>query len=107
MLGDHEELSANAKRIIESRAAEVPLEVLCEVVYVLAGVYKVGREEISAGLLDFFENTASELPHREAALKGLELFAENNLDFVDCVLAGYKLAEGAEVETFDKNLRTR
>jgi hypothetical protein len=73
MFGDHEELSAKAKRIIESQAVAVPIKVLCEVVYVLAGVYKTNRAEISAGLIDFFENTASELPHHEAAVPFLSM----------------------------------
>ena len=105
VLCDHGELSDKARRIIEKSVVEVPLEVLCEVVYVLSSVYKVVREEISTELRGFFENTACELPHRKAALNGLELFAKTNLDFVDCILAGYKGAEEAEVYTFDKKLQ--
>jgi predicted nucleic-acid-binding protein len=45
------------------------------------------------------------LPHRGAVLKGLELFSENKLDFVDCLLAGYSMIERAEVYTFDQKLQ--
>jgi predicted nucleic-acid-binding protein len=105
VLDDHEALSAEARRIIESQTVSVPIEVLCEVVFVLSGIYKAGRMDIGAQLSGFFENTACEIPHREAVLKGLELFAESGLDFVDCVLAGYGVAEGADVEAFDKRLQ--
>jgi predicted nucleic-acid-binding protein len=105
LLDDNEELSANARRIIESQAVEIPIEVLCEVVFVLSGVYKISRKEIGTELRGFFENTDCDLPHRNSVLKGLELFSDNNLDFVDCILAGYAIIEGAEVYTFEKNLK--
>ena len=105
VLDDHEELSMKARQIIDENVVDVPIEVLCEVVFVLSSVYKVGRKEIEVQLRGLFEDTACELPHREAVLKGLALFAENNLDFVDCILAGYKSAESAEAYTFDKKLQ--
>jgi len=36
--------------------------------------------------------------------KALEFFAASNLDFVDCLLAGYNAVAGAQVHTFDKKL---
>jgi len=105
VLGDHEVLSAQAQAIIDNNIVEVPIEVLSEVVYVLMGVYGADRKDISAELCKFFEKTSCILPHREAVLKGLELFATHKLDFVDCVLAGYMFAEGAGVDTFDNNLK--
>ena len=78
---------------------------LSEVVYVLMGVYGATRKDISIELCGFFEKTTCILPHREAVLKGFELFAECNLDFVDCVLAGYMFAEGADIDTFDNGLK--
>jgi len=105
VLGDHEKLSAQAQAIIDNNIVEVPIEVLSEVVYVLMGVYGATRKDISVELLRFFEKTSCILPHREAVLKGLELFAKHNLDFVDCVLAGYMFAEGANIDTFDGKLK--
>jgi predicted nucleic-acid-binding protein len=93
-----------ARRIIEENMVEVPVEVLCEVVFVLSSVYKVGHDRIGLELIGFFNNTLCELHHREAVTKGLELFTKNNLDFVDCILAGYKIIYGAEIFTFDKKL---
>ena len=104
VLCDHEELSAKAKQIIEENVVEVPIEVLCEVVYVLLHVYKVERTEISQELQGFFKNTACILPRRSAVISGLDIFAKTNLDFVDCILAGYNSTEEAEIDTFDRKL---
>jgi predicted nucleic-acid-binding protein len=105
VLDDHEELSKKARDIIDNNFVEIPIEVLCEVIYVLTSVYNVGRNDINTELHKFFERTLCALPHREAVLKGLVAFAESNLDFVDCLLAGYQSIEGAEIYTFDKKLQ--
>jgi predicted nucleic-acid-binding protein len=105
ILGDRAELSGKAKEIVENNVVTVPIEVLCEVVFVLSGVYGVSRIDISSTLIDFFEQTNCMLPHRGAVLKGLELFSENKLDFVDCLLAGYSMIERTEVYTFDQKLQ--
>jgi predicted nucleic-acid-binding protein len=105
LLNDHNELSGRARQIIDEQTVEIPIEVLCEVVFVLSGVYKAKREEIGEKLQTFFESTDCILPHRDAVLKGLELFSESTLDFVDCILFGYKSIEGIEVHTFDNKLR--
>jgi len=105
MLDDHAELSPMARQIIDNNTVQVPIEVLCEVVFVLLKLYKVSRADISVQLHNFCEQTACILPHREAILKGLLLFATHNLDFVDCILVGYKQSENAEIETFDAKLQ--
>ena len=106
ILGDHEELSAKAKKIVDENIAEVPIEVLSEVVYILCGFYHIDRQEISAALTNFLQNTQSVLSRRDVVFKGLELYAETKLDFVDCILAGYHAAENAQIFTFDKPLNT-
>jgi len=105
LLDDHMELSAKARSIIDENVVTVPIEVLCEVVYVLSGVYKVERQTISSELCGFLENTSCIAPNRNVVIKALRLFAKNNLDFVDCVLAGYSLVEGVTIDTFDKKLQ--
>ena len=103
-LDDHNELSAKARQIIDSNIVYVPVEVLCEVVFVLLRVYGASRQDIGQELYNFFEKSSCILPHREVIMKGLELFADSNLDFVDCILVGYKSIEGATIETFDAKL---
>ncbi len=36
---------------------------------------------------------------------GLETYAKQNLDFVDCILYAYNRVKGYEVRTFDKKLK--
>ena len=50
LLGDHAELSPKAKEIIEQNTVEVPIEILCEVVYVLKGHYKIERQNTAETL---------------------------------------------------------
>ena len=104
LLNDHIELSEQARRIIEENDVMVPVEVLCEVVFVLMSVYKVSRDDTCSELYVFFTNTRCELPHRDSVLKGIEIFSTKNLDFVDCILAGYNEVENATVHTFDNQL---
>jgi predicted nucleic-acid-binding protein len=47
VLDDHADLSPRAKEIIDNNTVEVPVEILCEVVYVLNGYYEVDRLAIS------------------------------------------------------------
>jgi predicted nucleic-acid-binding protein len=103
VLDDHE-LSGKAREIIDEYIVEVPIEVLCEVIYVLIGHYEADRRSVSSELRRFFEQTQCILPHREAVLKGLEYFAETTLDFVDCLLASYAKMEKDDIYTFDTKL---
>ena len=104
ILEDHTELSPKAKKLIDENTVETPIEVLCEVAYVLTRIYGIARKEISDTLLDFYENTNCILPHREAVIRGIEYFGEKNLDFVDCILAGYYEIENTPIHTFDTKL---
>lgn len=42
------------------------------------------------------------IPEEQVVRLGLEIFAEQNLDFVDCILYAYNRGKGYEVKTFDK-----
>jgi len=104
-MDDHTELSPKAKEIVERHIVEVPVEVLCEVIYVLTGYYKIDRQSVSIELKHFFEQTQCILSHREAVLQALEYFGKSAFDFVDCVLAGYAEIEKDEIYTFDDKLQ--
>lgn len=105
VLDDHTELSPQAKEIIDTHIVEVPIEVLCEVVYVLTGYYEIDRQLVSRKIQNFFETTQCILSHREAVLQGLTYFERTSLDLVDCILAGYAATEQDEIYTFDKKLQ--
>jgi predicted nucleic-acid-binding protein len=105
VLNDHPGLSQEAKNLIDNNDVEIPIEALCEVAFVLKSVYNITRSAISEKLVTFFEKTQCGLPHRDAVLRGIEYYAVTNLDFVDCIFAGYAEIENAIVETFDDGLR--
>ena len=77
-------------------------EVVAEVVYVLKGVYKVGRDEISNTLIDFMDEVA--IDNQEVIILALSLYSETTLDFVDCILIACHRIIGVEVISFDKKL---
>lgn len=105
LLDDHEVLSKRAAEIIDGNQFDLPIEVFCEVVFVLEKVYKAAREDICGQLTGFLEATNNNLPHREVVLAALRTYSERRLDFVDCLLAGYAEVEKAEICTFDNELR--
>jgi len=105
LLSDHEELSAKAEEIIDSYNIYLPIEVLCEVVYVLEKVYNVDRVDITKELTNMINDLVITVPSKEALLVGLEIYGTRKLDFVDCILVGYSETEGADIHTFDDKLR--
>ena len=70
----------------------------------MSSVYKISHKEIGTELIGFFLKTRCELPHRNAVLRGLDIFSERSIDFVDCILAGYCECENTEIHTFDEQL---
>lgn len=105
ILDDHAEYSPMARKIIGENIVEIPVEVLCEVVFVLKRVYNIDRKEIADTLIDFIENTNCVLTHKKSILRGIEYFGEKNLDFVDCLLAAYHEVEHIAIHTFDEKLK--
>lgn len=73
--------------------------------YVLKSVYKVGRIDISNSVICFLDEVISE--RKEAIVRGLSLFAETSLDFVDCLLIAYHECYGYDVLTFDKKMNKK
>lgn len=102
LLRDVPEMAEAAREAIV-KGASTTAEVLAEVVYVLAGVYKADRETIATTLEAFLQEI--EVSHKAALKYAFKLYGRKKLDFVDCVLAGYHRIEGAEVMTFDVKLR--
>ena len=83
--------------------ASTTAEVLAEVVYVLAGVYKADRAMIADALDAFIQEV--DIPHKAALRYAFRLYRSGKLDFVDCVLAGYHHMDGLDVITFDAKLQ--
>ncbi|WP_417909899.1 PIN domain-containing protein [Candidatus Electronema sp. PJ] len=105
LLDDHHELSPKAAAIIEKRDAVLPMEVACEVVYVLEKVYKVDRQQIQRHLSELISRHLVIVEKADVLLKALECYGSTTFDFVDTLLWAYHVVEQQEVLTFDAKLR--
>jgi predicted nucleic-acid-binding protein len=104
LLDDHKELSPKAAEILEKHSVTLPVEVGCEVVYVLQKVYAVERKQIQQSLGDLLNEGLVSMDKPDAFLKGLEYYSDSTLDFVDTVLWAHHVLEQQEVFTFDSKL---
>ncbi len=105
LLDDHQDLSAKAAEIIEEREAAMPMEVTCEVVYVLEKVYKLDRRQIQCHLSELVRSHLLAVDKADVLLNALECYATTSFDFVDTLLWAYHVVEQQEVLTFDAKLR--
>ena len=103
LLNDSREMADEAETIIKEGSVLLTTEVVAEVVYVLKGVYSVERGQIASCLLEFLSEVI--ISEEQVVRLGLKTFAEQNLDFVDCILYAYNQIKGYEIRTFDKKLQ--
>lgn len=103
LLQDIEEQFQEAKSIVKRDRCYVTLEVMAEVCYVLEGLYQVSREDIAENFRKL--NFDVTILNVDVFLRALEVFEKPpKLDFVDCLLYGYKMERGIDIVTFDKQL---
>jgi len=103
LLNDNQLLASAAREILDNGKLEAPNEVICEVVYVLQKSYQVPRGEIARQVRRFCERGNIILSNQPVLFQALDFFAATNLDFVDCILAGYAVA-GIRIHTLDQKL---
>lgn len=101
LLGDHQQMSDEARSVIEKGAFTLA-EIIAEVVYVLRGVYSIERNEIGSTLKDFLAEIEIENP--EIIWMALDIYAGTSFDYVDCILIARHQLLGEEIVTFDKKL---
>ena len=104
LMHDDEEMYKKADKIIKM-SPNVPLLVLSEVIYVLKGIYRIPREEITNSLIALSNETIYE--DNDLVLLALNIFKMYNLDFVDCYLFARKQLYNDKVITFDKKLNNK
>lgn len=104
LIKDDEDSYFKAKDLIESEDIFLPIEVLCEIVYVLLKVYRVDRLELSQTLHDLIQQKNINMLSGDVADFALSLFIQTKLDFVDCLLAGYEKINSDIVISFDEKL---
>lgn len=102
LLNDDEQMASEAETAIKNMHVQVNIEIFAEVVYVLKGVYHIDRAEIRQCLLGLLSEVTT--PEPEVLKFGIETYAEQNLDFPDCILYAYHKVKGYEIKTFDKKL---
>jgi len=104
LMNDNIEQANKAEKIIEDHTILISNEVLTEVVYVLIGVYKIPRKDITDNLILFINNPTIIIINKEKTVKALKIFKNTNLDFVDSLLCSY--SDTDEIATFDKKLKS-
>jgi len=102
-------LFAKAKEFFDQvktgEARAVILEsVVAECVYILTRRYRVPRDEAAASLIDILRYRGVVSKDRQELIQALTLFAEHNLDIVDCILHAKATSAGDRLFTFDSNL---
>lgn len=105
LIRDNEEMVDTAENLIDSSEVLLTLEVATEVVFVLQKVYKQERSRIVDLIMRFAGLNNISVSEHSVLIKGLKIYAENNLDFVDCLLAAYSQHYGYEICTFDAKLK--
>lgn len=104
LLNDHQEMSQQAKAVIDSGAYTKP-EIVAEVVYVLKGVYHATRADIRVFIREMLNSV--HCTESGAVAHAMDVYADTSLDFVDCLLIAYHVLGKEDVFTFDKNLAKR
>ena len=104
LLGDHPEFSERAAGIMENESVMISFEVVCEVIYVLGGVYDIDRDIIAGKLSELVKFGNVETFDADVLSRALRIFADKNVDFVDALLCAYHHIRGDQVYSFDKKL---
>ena len=105
LLNDDKEQSELASQVISDANCIVPVEVITETVFVLSKVYFYDRETIRNEIKDFAKIRKTMLLERDVVCYACDVYANSNLDFVDCLIDGYAKIKGYNAFTFDKKLR--
>jgi predicted nucleic-acid-binding protein len=94
------------KQVLTGEKKAIILEgVLVECIYILTKIYKVPKEEAAVKLADLLLYKGIQNRDREELRAALNLFAEKNLDIVDCILCTTAWKNAAILFTFDESLK--
>ncbi len=108
LLDDNKELSKKSKEIIDGNDLLFICDGVCaEIVYVLQKVYKVERNLLSETLDMLIKKNNIRVSDTKTLIKSLEIFAQLNLDYIDCLLLAYNITNKVNVQTFDEKLKKR
>lgn len=102
IINDDESMAAKADEAINSGVVFVLPEVFAEVTYVLTKVYQIDRISVADSMLELLDYVSTSVPI--IMENALEYYRETKLDFVDCILAAYRIIGSKEIFSFDKKL---
>ena len=106
LLKDIDEQFIISKSIIEGGVDSfVPNEVMSELIYVLTKIYKIDKTQTSEIIIELINKDYFKLDSKRIMVNALNIFATNNIDFVDCILCATSKLTDNTVETFDKKLK--
>lgn len=103
-LQDHAELSKQAEELIDNHTVYTTTEVVAEICYVLAKIYNMPRAEIAQELLYLFGDEIIKHQDKAFIIKAIQVYKQNNLDFVDCAMISYFQVFDYQVSSFDKKV---
>ena len=108
LLRDHEEFYREAETLFNQafsgkKKVFINDAVIAEVVYVLSGFYKVSRQEIAQVLKELLKAKGISAVDKDVLVNALKIFAEKNIDFVDCLICAY--GNRCQVMSFDRKVR--
>ena len=104
IIGDDEQKINELQEIRSTQKIIYTVEVIAEVVYVLSKVYNVSRKDTSDAIQRFLKARNIVCHNYGIAQKALQLFADNNLDFVDNILLAYNQLHGIKIYSYDRKL---
>jgi predicted nucleic-acid-binding protein len=104
ILQDNQEQATFVEERMLQNKFLIPIEVIAEMVYVLNKVYKIDRESIRQLVCDILYVRNAVIPNMKIIESALQIFAMENLDFIDCILISYAQIEGYQIISFDKKL---
>lgn len=104
LIRDNAEMADRVKFLLKTEEILLLPEVVAEVIYVMSKVYKYDKQKTAEVLLRFINLPSVNVEKPDVLKTGIDLYKENSLDFVDCLLCAYHTEQGFEVCTFDKKL---
>ena len=104
IMGDDAQKIQELQEIRATQKIIYTIEIIAEVVYVLTKVYNVSRMDASNAIQHFLNARNIVCSNSEIAIRSLQLFGENHLDFIDNVLLAYHQIRGITIYSYDRKL---
>ena len=102
IINDDETMANKAEAAINNGSLFVLPEVFAEVVYVLTKVYGIDRVSVADCMNELLSFVTTSNP--SIMRNAFSNYRESKLDFVDGILAAYKIVDVKEILSFDRKL---